>query len=69
MTSPTAEPATSASLIWSPRLEKNIGYVWVPIELASAGNALEIVAPDGGTRPARTAAIPFLDPKKDVPKA
>ena len=58
---------TVTDLIWSPRLEKNIGYVWVPIELAGPGNALEIVAPDGGTWPARTAAIPFLDPKKSVP--
>ena len=30
---------TVTDLIWSPRLEKNIGYVWVPIELAGAGNA------------------------------
>ena len=54
-------------LIWSPRLEKNIGYVWVPIGLAEPGNALEIVAPDGGIWPAKTAAIPFIDPKKTVP--
>ena len=58
---------TVTDLIWSPRLAKNIGYVWVPIELAGPGNALEIVAPDGGTWPAMTASIPFLDPKKSVP--
>ncbi len=56
-------------LIWSPRLKKNIGYVWVPIELAAAGTPLEIVAPSGEHWPARTAAIPFLDAKKDIPKA
>jgi aminomethyltransferase len=56
-------------LIWSPRLEKNIGYVWVPIGLAAPGTLLEIEAPDGGLWPARTAAIPFLDAKKDIPKA
>ena len=60
---------TVTDLIWSPRLEKNIGYVWVPIGLADPGNALEIVAPDGGIWPATTAAIPFLDPRKDVPKS
>jgi aminomethyltransferase len=60
---------TVTDLIWSPRLEKNIGYVWVPIALAGPGNPLEIIAPDGGTWPGRTAAIPFLDPKKDVPKS
>jgi aminomethyltransferase len=54
-------------LIWSPRLEKNIGYVWLPIELAGAGTPLEIVAPDGGKWAARSASIPFLDPKKQVP--
>jgi aminomethyltransferase len=60
---------TVTDLIWSPRLERNIGYVWVPIELAGAGTALEIEAPDGGRWPARTAALPFLDPRKDVPKS
>jgi len=58
---------TVTDLIWSPRLGKNIGYVWVPIELAGAGNALDIVAPDGGIWPAQTASIPFLDAKKQVP--
>jgi aminomethyltransferase len=58
---------TVTDLIWSPRLEKNIGYVWVPIGLADPGNALEIVAPDGSIWPATTASIPFLDPKKTVP--
>jgi aminomethyltransferase len=56
-------------LIWSPRLEKNIGYVWVPIGLADPGTPLEIVAPSGDLWPARTAAIPFLDAKKDIPKS
>ena len=59
---------TVTDLIWSPRLERNIGYVWMPIGLAGPGTPLEIEAPDGGRWPARTAAIPFLDPKKDVPK-
>ena len=49
-------------LIWSPRLEKNIGYVWLPIELAGPGTELEIEGPDGSRADGRTAAIPFLDP-------
>lgn len=53
--------------IWSPRLEKNIGYVWVPIELADPGNELTVETPEGPAW-ASTAAIPFLDPKKEVPK-
>ena len=35
---------TLTDLIWSPRLERNIGYVWVPIELAAPGTPLEILA-------------------------
>jgi aminomethyltransferase len=54
--------------VWSPRLEKNIGYVWVPIDLAEPGNKLDVESQHGplvGT----TAAIPFVDPKKQVPAA
>ena len=58
---------TVTDLIWSPRLERNIGYVWLPIELSGPGTELEIAAPDGGLWPARSAAIPFLDAKKQVP--
>ena len=58
---------TVTDLIWSPRLEKNIGYVWVPIGLAAPGNELEVEAPDGGRWMGRTAAIPFIDPRKQVP--
>jgi aminomethyltransferase len=56
---------TSAS--HSFRLKKNIGYAWVPIEQAEPGNELELASPDGPV-PAVTAALPFLDPNKDVPK-
>ena len=33
--------------VWSPGLEKNIGYVWVPIDLAEPGNRLDVEAEDG----------------------
>ena len=56
---------TSAS--HSFRLGKNIGYAWVPIGLAEPGNELELLSPDGPV-PATTAALPFLDPDKRVPK-
>jgi aminomethyltransferase len=51
---------------WSPRLERNIGYVWVPIELAEPGNRLDVEA-DDGMLIGRTASIPFIDPQKKVP--
>jgi glycine cleavage system aminomethyltransferase T len=54
-------------LVWSPRLERNIGYVWVPAELAGPGNDLEIEWANGQRTPAKTATIPFLDPHKTVP--
>ena len=57
---------TSAS--HSFRLEKNIGYAWVPIALAEPGVELELVSPDGPV-PATTTTLPFLDPNKDVPKS
>jgi glycine cleavage system aminomethyltransferase T len=53
--------------IRSPGLGMNIGYVWVPIELAEPGNELELELPDGSRRTARTAALPFVDPKKRKP--
>ena len=54
--------------VWSPRLKKNIGYVWVPIELAEPGTKLD-VASQHGPLVGTTAAIPFVDPKKQVPAA
>jgi glycine cleavage system aminomethyltransferase T len=52
--------------IHSPRLEKNIGYVWLPTELAAPGTEIRIRAP-GGDVTGRTASLPFLDPTKRIP--
>ncbi|HSL10300.1 MAG TPA: glycine cleavage T C-terminal barrel domain-containing protein [Actinomycetota bacterium] len=54
--------------VWSPRLERNIGYVWVPIELAEPGTELTVES-QHGTLEGTTAAIPFIDPRKQVPAA
>jgi glycine cleavage system aminomethyltransferase T len=53
--------------IYSPRLERNIGYAWVPIELALAGTELDARAP-AGALDARVANLPFIDPKKSIPQ-
>jgi glycine cleavage system aminomethyltransferase T len=37
--------------VYSPRLRTNIGYAWVPIELAAAGPGLEVETPVGPRRP------------------
>ena len=57
---------TSAS--HSFRLKKNIGYAWVPVGLAESGTELELASPDGPV-PAMVAPLPFIDPKKDLPKS
>jgi aminomethyltransferase len=52
---------------WSPRLERNVGYAWVPIEMAGEGTSLRLDAPGGRT--ATVAALPFVDPSKEIPRA
>ncbi len=55
--------------VHSPRLERNIGYAWVPIELADHGTALEVEWPFGGPAEATVVPIPIIDPNKEIPKA
>ena len=55
--------------VWSPRLERNIGYAWVPIELADPGTQHRRRVRARPDRPWPTAAIPFVDPRKEVPAA
>ena len=57
------------SAIYSPRLEKNIGYAMLPIEHAALGTQVRVMAPDSGERKATVAPKPFVDPKKDIPKS
>ncbi len=54
--------------VHSPRLDKNIAYAWLPIELAEHGTKVEVEAPYGPA-PAQVVPLPFLDPKKEIPKA
>jgi glycine cleavage system aminomethyltransferase T len=61
------EVGRATTMVWSPRLEKNIGYVWVPIELAEPGTELELEPEPGVHRPARSASLPFIDPRKRIP--
>ncbi len=61
-----AEVGTVTSAIYSPRLEKNIGFAWVPNELAEIGSSLQ-VASEWGDRSATVVEMPFVDPKKTIP--
>jgi glycine cleavage system aminomethyltransferase T len=54
--------------IHSPRLERNIGYAWVPSELAATGTELVARSPHGDLR-AVVASLPFIDPQKSVPQS
>ena len=55
------------SAVYSPRLEKNVGYAMVPIDLAAIDTELSVATPHGDA-PARVVPKPFIDPKKKVPK-
>ncbi|HEX6330052.1 MAG TPA: glycine cleavage T C-terminal barrel domain-containing protein [Actinomycetota bacterium] len=52
---------------WSPRLERNIGYAWVPIRWEEPGSTFEARTPRGRV-PVAVASLPFVDPAKTVPK-
>jgi aminomethyltransferase len=54
--------------LWSPRLEKNIGYAWLPVERSGLGTAVTVATPSGD-RSATVVPMPFLDPMKEIPKS
>lgn len=53
--------------VHSPRLERNIGYAWIPAELAGFGTKLEVESP-AGAYVAEVVPLPFYDPEKQIPK-
>jgi aminomethyltransferase len=55
------------SSVYSPRLEKNIGYVMVQPSCKTAGTALIIETPDGDVA-ATVVRMPFVDPDKLLPR-
>jgi aminomethyltransferase len=56
------------SALWSPRLEKNIGYAWVPVQEAETGQR-STVETEQGERAATVVPMPFVDPGKHIPRA
>jgi len=54
--------------LWSPRLERNIGYAWLPTERADKGNQVRVTTPHG-ERGATVVPMPFMDPTKEIPKS
>ncbi len=53
--------------LWSPRLERNIGYAWLPIGQAADGTAVSVTTPDG-ERDATVVPMPFVDPGQADPQ-
>jgi aminomethyltransferase len=67
-------PATSGgervgkvtSAIYSPRLKRNIGYVWLPTDLAESGTKVDVDT-EWGKRTGTVVEMPFVDPSKQIP--
>jgi aminomethyltransferase len=64
-----AEVGFITSAVYSPRLEKNIGYAMLPAEKAKLGNRLTVTVADGDVRDATIVPKPFIDPEKEIPKS
>ena len=54
------------SAIYSPRLKKNIGYCWLPVEMAKDGTKVKVET-EWGPRNATVVPMPFVDPDKRIP--
>jgi glycine cleavage system aminomethyltransferase T len=54
------------SAVYSPRLEKNIGYAWLPVDLSGQGTTVAVQS-EWGERAATVVPMPFYDPEKRIP--
>jgi aminomethyltransferase len=54
------------SAIYSPRLQQNIGYCWLPTGLTAPGTTVSVVS-EWGPRTATVTSLPFVDPQKRIP--
>lgn len=66
MTAGGAPTGLVTSAIYSPRLERNIGFCWLPTELSAEGTGLQVET-EWGTRTATVVPMPFIDPEKRIP--
>ena len=56
------------SAIYSPRLQKNIGYCWLPKSKSGMGSTVAVDT-EWGRRMALVVEMPFVDPDKRIPVA
>jgi len=68
VTSEGARIGTVTSALYSPRLRRNIGYAMVPVAYAGVGTTLQLETPLGPAK-ATVVTMPFVDPKKEIPKS
>ena len=68
VTSEGARIGTVTSALYSPRLTRNIGYAMVPVAYAGVGTTLQLETPLGPAK-ATVVTMPFVDPKKEIPKS
>lgn len=54
------------SAIYSPRLDRNIGFAWIPADGSELGTAVTVET-EWGTRGATVVEMPFVDPGKQIP--
>jgi glycine cleavage system aminomethyltransferase T len=54
------------SAIYSPRLERNIGFAWLPVGHSSLGERVTVHT-EWGPRSATVVEMPFVDPSKQIP--
>jgi aminomethyltransferase len=54
------------SAIYSPRLERNIGFAWLPTERSELGQRVTVES-EWGTRGGTVVEMPFVDPNKQIP--
>jgi glycine cleavage system aminomethyltransferase T len=54
------------SAIYSPRLERNIGFAWLPVERSTLGERVTVET-EWGPRRGVVVEMPFVDPSKQIP--
>jgi glycine cleavage system aminomethyltransferase T len=54
------------SAIYSPRLERNIGFAWLPVERSTLGERVTVET-EWGPRHGAVVEMPFVDPSKQIP--
>ena len=54
--------------VYSPRLERNIGFALLDVSRSNESDALRVETPEG-VRDITITSLPFFDPDKKIPRA